>query len=313
MKDKKPEIRYSEPVQEIMGSPPGRILRWGTSVMLVVFFLFILFSWFIRYPDLVPAPVEITTVNPPVTLVSKTTGRIKHLLVIDKDTVKKDQVLAVMETAASFNEIIILKQFTDTLQNVKTLLFEKTPDISELGELQIYYGDFRTNLSDYCNFLKNDYYGKKISSVRDEISGTENYLDKLKINEKFYSESLLLETKKFKRDSILIANKSLPESDNEVARQALLRQQIELQKVRLEISAKNIEMTGKRQLLQDYTIKKSEENEKLLSSLDESFRNLKAQIKIWENNYLLISPITGIVTFTKFFFDLTKMDLINFQ
>ncbi len=28
--------------------------------------------------------------------------------------------------------------------------------------------------------------------------------------------------------------------------------------------------------------------------------NLKAQIKIWENNYLLISPVDGIVTFTRF-------------
>ena len=40
--------------------------------------------------------------------------------------------------------------------------------------------------------------------------------------------------------------------------------------------------------------------EKLYSTLNESFGNLKAQVKIWENDYLLISPIGGIVTFTKF-------------
>jgi HlyD family secretion protein len=39
---------------------------------------------------------------------------------------------------------------------------------------------------------------------------------------------------------------------------------------------------------------------KLLSVLDEAFLNLEAQIRIWENKYLLISPIDGTVTFTKF-------------
>ena len=45
-------------------------------------------------------------------------------------------------------------------------------------------------------------------------------------------------------------------------------------------------MAEKRQLLQDYRIKKVEEKEKLVSVLNESFMNLKAQIRIWENTYL---------------------------
>ncbi len=70
--------------------------------------------------------------------------------------------------------------------------------------------------------------------------------------------------------------------------------------MRLDHSAKSIELAEKRQLLQDYKIKKLEEREKYYSVLHESFLNLKAQLKIWENNYLLVSPISGTVTFTKF-------------
>ena len=80
MKNQKPEILYSDPVKEIMGNPPRRILRWGTTIMFLVFVLFILFAWLIRYPDTIPAPVEITTTNPPVTLVTKITGHIKSFL-----------------------------------------------------------------------------------------------------------------------------------------------------------------------------------------------------------------------------------------
>ncbi len=43
-----------------------------------------------------------------------------------------------------------------------------------------------------------------------------------------------------------------------------------------------------------------EENEKFISLLEQSFLNLKAQTDIWENNYLLVSPVDGTVAFTRF-------------
>lgn len=300
MTDRKPEIKYSEPVREIMGTPPGRILKWGTTVIFTVFILFILFAWFIKYPDLIPSPVEITTENPPVIMVSKITGRIKHLYVTDKGIVKNGQILAVMEMAASIDAIETLRHFTDTVTNVTALSSVSVPYLSELGEIQIYFGTFLKNLTDYNNSVRNDYYGNKIEAVNDELKGLMTYLDRLKENEKLYSENLDIEIRKFRRDSALSVGKTIPPSEYEKSRQALLRQRMDLQQVRLEISSKNIEITGKKQLLQEYSINRKEEREKLSSSLDESFRNLKAQVKIWENNYLLISPIGGIVTFTKF-------------
>ena len=35
MEKKKPEIKYSDPVEEIIGNPPGRILRWGTFIIFI--------------------------------------------------------------------------------------------------------------------------------------------------------------------------------------------------------------------------------------------------------------------------------------
>lgn len=300
MADRIPEIKYSEPVREIMGNPPGRILKWGTTVIFSVFILFLLFAWFIRYPDLIPSPVEITTENPPVTMVSKISGRIKHLFVSDKGTVKSGQLLAVMETAASIEAVESLRLFTDTVADVTSLTPKSVPEMSDLGELEIYFGTFLRNLSDFNNFINNDYYGNKIKSGNEELKGLRTYLLRLKENERLYSENLDLEMSKFRRDSLLNAGKAIAQSDYERSRQALLRQRMDLQQVRLEISAKNIEITGKKQLLEEYAINKKDGLEKLSSALDESFRNLKAQVRIWENNYLLISPVSGTVTFTKF-------------
>lgn len=300
MKDRKPEIIYSDPVLEIMGNPPRKIVRWGTSVMFSVFALFILFAWVISYPDTIPAPVEITTTNPPVTLVTKITGNIKSIYVKEKERVEAGKLLAVMETTASMKEIGLLKRLTDTITKPERLNSESLPSFSELGELQGYYGSFLKYLSDLNSYNVNDFNGSKIRSLTNEINGIQEYTGRLIVKEKLYAENQKLEARKYKRDSVLYADSVIAESEIESSHQSLIRLNIELQEVRLEHSAKSIEMSERQQLLQDYRIKRIEEREKFVSVLDESFTNLKAQINLWENKYLLISPVEGIVSFTKF-------------
>ncbi len=300
MKNQKPEILYSEPVREIMGKPPRRILRWGTAIMFLVFALFIFFAWIIKYPDTIPAPVEITTTNPPVTLVTKITGHINSFIVKEKENVKAGQVVAVMETTASVKEVELLRQVVDTISKPELILYRSLPLFSELGELQVYYGTFLKNLSDLNNYVANDFYGSKIVSLSDEIIGIQEYINRLKVKERLYSENQKIEEKRFKRDSSLFIGKVIPESDLERSHQALLKENIDLQQVKLDYSAKTIELAEKRQLLQDYRITKVDDYEKLVSVLRESFLNLRAQIHLWENTYLLISPVDGTVSFTRF-------------
>jgi multidrug resistance efflux pump len=300
MQDRKPEILYSEPVKEIMGNPPGRIVRWGTIVMFSVFVLFILFAWLIRYPDTIPAPVEITTSNPPVTLATKITGNIKILYVREKEKVTAGQLLAVMETTASIDQIEMLRHTIDTVNRPELLNPESLPVFSSLGELQEVYGLFLKNLSELRNYIENDFYGYKIRSLSDEIHGIQEYINRLIVKEKLFAESQKLEAKKFKRDSMLYVDKVIPESEIERSHQSLIRLNIELQQVRLDHSGKSIELAEKRQLLQDYNITRTEEQQKLTATLNQSFMNLKAQIKIWDNTYLLITPVEGTVSFTRF-------------
>ena len=300
MKNKRPEILYSDPVREIMGKPPRRILRWGTTIMFLVFVLFIFFAWLIRYPDTIPAPVEITTTNPPVTLVTKITGHINSLFVKEREKVNVGQLVALMETTASMKEIELLKQTIDTIKTPETLSSRLLPAFSELGELQGFYGTFLKNLSDLNNYMINDFYGSKIASLADEINGIQEFISRLSIKEKLYSENQRLEAKKYSRDSSLFVSKVIAESGLENSHQSLLRVSMELQQARLDHSSKTIELSEKRQQLQDYRITRIDEKEKLVSVLHETFLNLKAQINLWENTYLLISPIEGIVSFTKF-------------
>lgn len=297
---KKHELKYSEPVSEIMGNPPGSILRWGTTIFFAVFVLFVFFAWLVRYPDIVTAQVEITTEIPPVSLTAKTTGLIAKLLASDKQHVKTGQVIAVMENPALYDEIIKLKNFTDTFAVRKGIQINVIPDLENLGELQIPYESFRKSIANISNFLAGDYYGARIRAIGEELKELKVYISRLQQTEKYYNENYRIELNKFRRDSTLNAGKSIAQADYENSRQALIRQQIELQKVRLEISAKNIEQINKTQLIDEYDIKRNEEFERLLSVSREALKNLKASLSIWENTYLLVSPYDGLVTFSKY-------------
>ncbi len=66
----------------------------------------------------------------------------------------------------------------------------------------------------------------------------------------------MIETRKFSRDSSLYAGAVFSESELEVSRQAFNKINIELQDVRLDHSAKILELAQKKQELQDYKIKR---------------------------------------------------------
>lgn len=298
--DKEYGIEHSDPVRDIMNHPPRRIVRWGNTILIILFALFLGFAWMIRYPDVIPAPVEITTENPPVTLVSRISGRINSLYVKDNEIVKAGQLMAVMETAASVSEVRTLKHAVDTTLKPETLLPAILPEFSQLGEIQEFWSAYLKNLSDFNNYVVNDFFGSKISSITEEINEILKYIAAIKVKEKLYSENQVLEARKYQRDSLLYVNGVFSESDLEKSRQSFLKATIDLQQVRIDQSQKSIELAEKRQLLQDYRIKRLEDREKYYSSLNEEFLNLKARLKIWENNYLLISPVNGTVTFTNF-------------
>lgn len=297
---KKPEILYSDPVKDIMGRTPRKILQYGTTVIFSVFLLLLILAWVIKYPDVIRAQVEITTENPPVPVTARISGRIKNLYVSDRESVPPGKLLAVIETAASINDIDNLKQLIDTVSNPELLPADLTLGFTELGEIQGYWASFLKNLSDYQTFIRNDYYGNKILSANEEIKSLMQYIRNIEVKEKLFVEDQSIEANKFRRDSGLYVQKVFSESDLENSRQTLIRNKIELQQVRLDHSTKLIELTAKNQLLRDYRIMGQAEKDKLLSALRESFLNLKAQIRIWENNYLLVSTVGGNVTFTSF-------------
>ncbi|MCK9320988.1 MAG: HlyD family secretion protein, partial [Bacteroidales bacterium] len=105
MEEKLPEI-LSDEVQEVMSTPPKAIIRYGISTLLFIFIVLFTGSWFVKYPDIINAEVTLTSNNLPIDLISKASGKITLVFVNNEDTVVKEQILAVIENTAHYDDVL---------------------------------------------------------------------------------------------------------------------------------------------------------------------------------------------------------------
>ncbi len=305
MNTKRHDIKHSNPVEDIMGNPPSAVVRWGITIIAIIFLLAIVASWFIRYPYVITAEVEITTDNPPANMMAMVSGKIERLFVNDGDNVSHDQILALMQTAASYKSIIWLSSLLDTIKQPDSRAsfnfsaFD-LPDNPDLGELQAQYSSFRKSASDLYNHIEIDSYGKRAGAIKAEIRSIDNYIKQLEKQEYLFGEKVILESRKFSRDSLLYSQSVLAEAEYDISRQNYYGEMIQLQQVRLDISSKSIERASKFQELQDAISIGLEEMKKLRSLMESELLQLRSELDLWIMNYLLISPIDGNVTFTRF-------------
>ena len=79
----------SDEVKEIMGQIPRRIIRYGMSMIAIVLFCVLVFSFFFKYPDVITGKFYLQTANPPAFLLARSSGKIQSLLVTDEDSVQE--------------------------------------------------------------------------------------------------------------------------------------------------------------------------------------------------------------------------------
>ena len=103
----------SEEVQEILGRPPRRIVRVGISVIFVVVAGLFVGSYFLKYPDILPAPITVTTENLPAGVMAMTTGKIDTIAVAEKQTVREGELLAVIRNPAKLEDVMAVKRMLE--------------------------------------------------------------------------------------------------------------------------------------------------------------------------------------------------------
>ena len=297
------EIRSDE-VQEIMGTPPKWIVRWGIVIISLVLIVLLAGSYFYKYPDLINARVTIVSENPPISVVARSDGKLDKIFVADKQKVEANTILGIIENPANYEDVYELIGLLESVQPyfsqtelLNNLAFNKE---YSLGQNHAYYSTLVSQLREYQTSVSYNTYEQRIKSLEKQVTDYANYYEKLRQQISVLNQDYILASSQFHRDSVLHARKVMSDVDFEKSEAAMLKQKYAYQNALTNLASTQITMNQLKQQIQEQIVLKAETENKLLAVLKEKYDNLVNQLKAWEQAFVLKTPIAGQVTFTNF-------------
>jgi HlyD family secretion protein len=297
------ELRSDE-FQEIVEQSPRWMIRSGVFLILGIVILLLAGSYFFRYPDVINANIVVLSENPPAYLAARTTARIDSLLATDQQLVSENQVIAILESTAKFEDALKLKEmllrmepFMLTFDSVKVTAPES--DL-QLGDIQSDYSSFVRLYNDYFSFLRLKLYPKKIKSLKQQVAMNHIYYDRLWIQKQDMEADFRLANTQFKRDSLLQIKGVLSDLDLEKSKALLIQKKFNLSSARTKLAETQSLTIKVEQEVVDAEMEFANQTKKSQSTLIEAMNVLKSRLAFWEQTYIVRSPISGKVSFINF-------------
>ena len=123
-----------------MGQIPAWIVRWGVTVLFAVVLALLVGSYFFKYPDVIATEMTLTSREPVVKVVARSSGKISGLYVFNGQDVKMDALLGVVENPARTEDVLRLKKLLARyMEEPERLSYYLLQDVWLLGDIQPAY------------------------------------------------------------------------------------------------------------------------------------------------------------------------------
>ena len=293
---------HSEEVEEIMSYIPNRVIRWGLTAIFGILFMLVIGSYCFKSPEIISAPMILTKRNPPVSLISKSTGKIDRLFAADGQVVMEKGIIALINNPTNFTQYQLLKKeladcFRITDWDKQVFAFDLSEQLT-LGDLQESYGPFVKSRNNFKHYLTQNYLPQKIGLINKQIVKQEEYYQTLLRQRDIQRNDLALSEKSFVRDSFLYQKRTTSEAEYDKSRQQFLTKKsafIGFEAVLRETESSILTLQSSRVELQ---MQHERELSEFRLALDESKQTLENAIHQWEEKFLVASPVKGKLTFT---------------
>ena len=294
---------HNEEVREIMKEIPGSIIRWGLAIIFLIFVSIIIGSYFLKFKEIVSAPLIITTTNPPAPIISKASGRITHWFVSDGQTVERGDNVALIKNSTNIEDFYRAENIVLQLDSLiikdnlnQVVLLEKL----ELGELQDIYNQLYNNWNNYKDYIEFNYLPQKIELLRHQMVKQEQHYQLTLQQQKMMEEELEITRKGLKRYESMLNKGGVSEVQIEEARGRVIQSERAFTSFIASVKTTEINLISQKRSLLELQEQHSKEIEQFEQNISDNIRTLKNQFKNWRDNYLLTSPINGTVTLTTF-------------
>lgn len=297
------EVR-SEEVQDIMSKMPHWVIRRGTAILFAILLLIFTGAYFIHYPDVITTSVTITSTNPPVKIVAQSSGKIQQIFVENNGPVKKEQSICLLENPADYKDITLLKSILsrlDTSYNLTQALQSTSFNhYVQLGELQAGYADVYQSINQYQFFTGRDFIRQKVGQLQSQIAYGSELSKELQNKDLLLKQQLKLEKKKFAADSSLVADKVIAPLEFDNSKKELINKQINADETKTSLLQNKLQHTEYLKTITDLQQQKLQQENDLQQKIRENVKRLLGLLDVWEQKYLVKSPVEGKVVFFKF-------------
>lgn len=295
------QTTYSEELQDIMGRIPGWVIRWGVTMIFLIFLTVVGLSFFVRYPKVIEAPIVLTTINPPADLMAKSTGKIEIFLVKDNDPVYKYSVIAILLNTANYRDVLLLEKqlkiYGENWDNYVGPVFTEQHNINA-GEMQSYFSQFAKACKLYKHYLEVAYVPKKLALLREQINIQRANYENQKSQMALLGKEMELEKISLARDSVIYSLQAMTMSDYQRSQQNMMQKESALIGQRSSIAQTESSILANEGQLVELNIQYENDITNMILQLTESRAQLLSQINLWKDRYLVTSPINGRITFT---------------
>ena len=295
------ELR-SEEFREILGTPPRWIVQYGTTGAVMGFFIVALFSYFFTYPDVVKAPIKVSTADPPVSILAQEYGYLDNL-VAEHRVIKQGDLLAVLrEDGGDHEDILRLDEIVEDLAKFDEEFTDFEPEENlRLGSIQAAYLAF-VQLHKQHNFTRvSQFESEEITRADNEIMDIEVEIDNLVEQINDVGEQIKEYEGPLKEKLKAVYSKTTSPEDYKALQdrpQKIKELWREIKGLRAKIGEREREIrelnARKLGIREGWEVNKSSRGNDLKLQLYE----LRDAINQWKEEHLIIAPISGKVYYT---------------
>ena len=292
------ELRH-EDVQEILGTPPSWIIRWGTTVVLMGICLLFVVGWIVKYPDIIHAQVQITTEVPPISVVARTTGYLSKLLVKENDTVRAGDLLVVLQSSARYEDVLKLEKKLEELDMMTpSVISSFQGDLGlNIGELQLNYSAFAQILKELQFKKEENFISQTVNQLDSQVKNYEKLIRTERDKQVTAEKNFQLAKMRFSQKQKLYTQNVISLNELEDAKKEEYRYEQDVKNIKSSIEQLNGNILNVRKGILDAQQVTKESSSTKYVGLIEAMNQLRSAILKWKHTYLMTAPSDGRVSF----------------
>lgn len=299
---------HTEQVHEILSYVPHVLVRWGSAIIAIIIVCMLVASYFIKYPEVIPASVLVQSSTPASKVLAKSGGRIQ-IMVPNNSKVQKDQLLAVVENPAKTEDILKAQALADSIRRLPqdSLINPILPQFI-LGSAQSAYLAFAEKYRAAVYRLRDQYANERMQNVRSQLASISQVMVKMSGQKEVFKRELALAESDYQRNQRLFKEGVISQSEFEKQSASYMSKQRQVEDIELSLLNNSIKRDEYAKLLLDLEERVTEQNLAIISDLYQSLSYLEVAINEWYYQFALVAPNSGQLSYYRFY---SETDIVN--